>query len=495
MDARQAAGYYRVSQTRDGMKAPELYEDEIRRYCSYRGIDLGPIFSDIDYSGYKNSEKRPALAELVRRRHEFSAVVVPKLSRFGRSLKHLTQLFETFDAEGISLVFLDLGMDTSTSQGRLLRNIMASFAEYESDVRSDYARANHRRVRADGRPWGGRPPFGYERDPRERSYTIHEDRAEIIRRIFASYIDGQSQGQIARDLNRKELLRPSGAQWRQQEVGRILDNPAYAALAIVDDDFVPAVWAPIVDDETWAAVRALRAAHLTRTRQLRVKRTQVYLLSGFIICGHCGKRLHHRTRPSSPGGIYTCRDSEGRRCPGGSVGAQRADDYVTRRFLERCDFVWDKGDAVQNMSPQRRWERATIPERRRLLELVIKEVVLEPWPASVEPCRAGGLGRELTVHWTRTVAGEGPLAVVASKPRPDLPRRDVSEGRVEMLRAAEVAGRARRASALSERARASRSEWQRFRQERLIDAGVPASVIPGADAACAPNGAPARDRA
>jgi DNA invertase Pin-like site-specific DNA recombinase len=41
--------------------------------------------------------------DLVRRRQESSAVIVPKLSRFGRSLKHLTQLFETFDNDRIAL--------------------------------------------------------------------------------------------------------------------------------------------------------------------------------------------------------------------------------------------------------------------------------------------------------------------------------------------------------------------------------------------------------
>jgi DNA invertase Pin-like site-specific DNA recombinase len=110
------AGYLRVSQARDDMKAPEIYRSEIERYCRYRNLTLGEIFSDIDFSGYNSSEKRSALNELVRRRHEFAAVIVPKLSRFGRSLKHLTQLFVTFDRDGIALVFLDLGMDTSTSQ-------------------------------------------------------------------------------------------------------------------------------------------------------------------------------------------------------------------------------------------------------------------------------------------------------------------------------------------------------------------------------------------
>jgi hypothetical protein len=77
-DQRGVAGYYRVSVARDDMKAPELYVDEITRYCAYRNLVLKEIFSDIDYSGYNHSGRRPALNELVRRRHEFAAVIVPK---------------------------------------------------------------------------------------------------------------------------------------------------------------------------------------------------------------------------------------------------------------------------------------------------------------------------------------------------------------------------------------------------------------------------------
>ncbi|MGH2757290.1 MAG: hypothetical protein ACRDI3_05825 [Actinomycetota bacterium] len=44
----RVAGYYRVSQARDDMHAPELYEQEITRYCSYKALDLAKIYSDIE---------------------------------------------------------------------------------------------------------------------------------------------------------------------------------------------------------------------------------------------------------------------------------------------------------------------------------------------------------------------------------------------------------------------------------------------------------------
>ncbi len=153
------AGYFRVSQARDDMRAPELYRDEIDRYCAYNGLKLAEVFSDIDRS-FRGAKVRPALEELTRRRLEFSAIIVPKLARFGRSVKDLVELFELFDHDRVALVFLDMNIDTSTSQGRLLRHVMAAFAEYESDVKADYARASHRLARSKGLLWG-QPPLGY----------------------------------------------------------------------------------------------------------------------------------------------------------------------------------------------------------------------------------------------------------------------------------------------------------------------------------------------
>ncbi|MGH2701549.1 MAG: recombinase family protein, partial [Actinomycetota bacterium] len=159
-DQLRVAGYYRVSKAREGMHAPQLYEEQIRRYCGYRGFELGRIFADIDHSGCTNSRARPALKELCDDRRKYAAVVVPKLSRFGRSMSHLFELFDLFSDDGVDLIFLDIGVDSSTSQGRLLRNVMSAFAEYESDVKSDYAKTNAEHAARLGRP-NGMAPLGY----------------------------------------------------------------------------------------------------------------------------------------------------------------------------------------------------------------------------------------------------------------------------------------------------------------------------------------------
>lgn len=150
--------------------------------------------------------------------------MVPRLSRFGRSVSELVQLFDLFDGDSISLIFLDMNVDTSTSQGRLLRHVMAAFAEYESDVKSDYARMSYRHAMQQGQTWG-LPPFGYR--AKDKRYYVVENEAEIVRTMYRRYLEGASLTGIAIELNAAGLTGHRDGYWRTKQGGRTLDNPAY----------------------------------------------------------------------------------------------------------------------------------------------------------------------------------------------------------------------------------------------------------------------------
>jgi site-specific DNA recombinase len=208
-------------------------------------------------------------------------VVVPKLARFDRSVRDLVELFDFFDRNQVALVFLDMNLDTSTSQGRLLRHIMAAFAEYESDVKADYARANHRLARSKGLPWG-LPPFGYVPDRTNRTYVISKSEAAMVRTIFQRYSEGGvSQYRIARELNDAGKLRGEAKQWTARQAGRILDNPAYVGRCVFDGELVPGSWEAIVDDSAWEEARTemmrdIEAEKLRAARDKRSERVRAY---------------------------------------------------------------------------------------------------------------------------------------------------------------------------------------------------------------------------
>ena len=99
---------------------------------------------------------RPQFDEMKKQLREGDTVVVYKLDRLGRSLKHLVATIEEFNEGGISFKSLQDPVDTTSSQGKLIFNIFASLAEFERDIIRDRTNAGLKSARARGRI-GGRP--------------------------------------------------------------------------------------------------------------------------------------------------------------------------------------------------------------------------------------------------------------------------------------------------------------------------------------------------
>jgi DNA invertase Pin-like site-specific DNA recombinase len=100
--------------------------------------------------------ERPALGELLSHIRGGDVVVIWKLDRLGRSLKHLVELVNELNAKDVGLQSLQDPIDTTTPQGRLCFNVFASLAEFERDLIQERTQAGLASARARGRK-GGRP--------------------------------------------------------------------------------------------------------------------------------------------------------------------------------------------------------------------------------------------------------------------------------------------------------------------------------------------------
>ncbi|MBX3710053.1 MAG: recombinase family protein [Gammaproteobacteria bacterium] len=99
---------------------------------------------------------RPVLNNLIKQLRDGDVVVVWKLDRLGRSLKHLVELVHILMQRNIGLCSLNDPIDTTTPQGRLIFNIFASLAEFERDIIKERTNVGLSAARARGR-LGGRP--------------------------------------------------------------------------------------------------------------------------------------------------------------------------------------------------------------------------------------------------------------------------------------------------------------------------------------------------
>jgi DNA invertase Pin-like site-specific DNA recombinase len=148
----RVAFYSRVS-TLHGQD-PELQLRELREYAAARGWTVIGEYTDTGVSGSK--ESRPGLNQLMSDAHrrKFDAVLVWKLDRFGRSLRHLVNALAELEARGIAFVSLRDNLDLSTPSGRLMFQIIGAMAEFERSLIQERVRAGLRNARAKGKRLG-----------------------------------------------------------------------------------------------------------------------------------------------------------------------------------------------------------------------------------------------------------------------------------------------------------------------------------------------------
>jgi DNA invertase Pin-like site-specific DNA recombinase len=126
---------------------------------------------------------------------EVSKVVVWRLDRLGRTAKGLTALFDDLRERKIGLVSLKDGIDLSTPAGRMLANVLASIAQFETEVRAERVRAGQQAAKAAGKSIGGRKAGTRVR------LTVEKEQA--VKRLYKA---GTPISEIARTL---QLSRPT----------------------------------------------------------------------------------------------------------------------------------------------------------------------------------------------------------------------------------------------------------------------------------------------
>jgi len=132
-----------------------------KRYCeAQEDFEIYKIYKDV-ISGTK--ESRPEFNKLLEdmRGHKFDAIMVTKLDRIGRSLKHLLSLFDEFSNKGIHFIATTQNIDTSSASGKLQLQILGAFAEFERNMISERTKEGLRRAKGVGKR-------GKDKTPRKR---------------------------------------------------------------------------------------------------------------------------------------------------------------------------------------------------------------------------------------------------------------------------------------------------------------------------------------
>lgn len=306
----RAAAYVRVSTRGQVEEGYSLAEQQRRAeaYIASKGWHHVGTYVEAGVSGRRAD--RPKLSELLRELEEIDMLVVPALSRLGRSNRHLQELFAQLDAASVELVFLAENIDTSSASGKLLRNVLSSLAEFEGDLLAERVSGSMEARACTGLYPGGPPPYG-------RAYAGTNDKGRptgallvdpiegpITARMIRECAEGKSLRSIARDLTREGLLTRKGRAWQPATVTKIVKNPVHAGQVHYRGETYKGQHEPTVDRDLWRQAQEMIASR-SRTkghRGGRSTRDPFLFVRGMLRCGSCGEAMV----PRSDSGTYEC---------------------------------------------------------------------------------------------------------------------------------------------------------------------------------------------
>ena len=199
----RVAGYYRVStETEEQNSSYEIqvahYTDFIKKNTEW---EFAGIFADDGISG-TNTKKREEFNRLIDECMEgnIDLVITKSISRFARNTLNCLQYIRQLKDKNISVYFEKENINTMDAKGEVLLTIMASLAQQESQSLSQNVELGLQYRYQQGKVQGNHKRFmGYTKDE-DGNLIIVPEEAEIIKRIYREYLEGQSLVGIGRGL-------------------------------------------------------------------------------------------------------------------------------------------------------------------------------------------------------------------------------------------------------------------------------------------------------
>jgi len=268
--------------------------------ASQRAEGWIPVADDYDDPAFSGGNmERPGLKRLMAdiEAGKVDVVVIYKIDRLTRSLADFSKMVEVFERQGVSFVSVTQQFNTTTSMGRLMLNVLLSFAQFEREVTGERIRDKIAASKRKGMWMGGVPPLGY--DVESRRLVPNPQEAKLIRHIFTRFVELGSSTKLVKELR---LDGVTSKAWTTQDgkvregkpidkglVYKLLGNRTYLGELRHKEQWYQAEHLPIVEQTVWDSVHAILATN-GRSRANATRATTPFLLKG-IVFGHDGRAL------------------------------------------------------------------------------------------------------------------------------------------------------------------------------------------------------------
>jgi len=340
MTNKNCAVYTRVStdnQAEKEFSSCEAQEEKIKSFVnSQNNWEIFKVYSDAGYSGA--TLERPALQQLLSdmKERKIDMVLVYKIDRLTRSPKDFYQLIEFFEQSKIDFISITERFDTSTPAGRLLRNIMLTFSQFERELTSERTKDKLLERAKKGMANGGLTPYGYIRQDKKLIPSPKE--VEEVKSIFEKYLETQSLSTTYKFLKERRIKNRNGKNFSKTNIAHILRNVVYIGKVKNRDKIFQGIHTPIISEEIFDLAQKI---HKEKIKNFRVYKN--FLFGGLVNCEGCGSKMTSCFTNKRDNGklkryyYYRCTSTlrqDWQTCPVKQVSAKRLENF-TLENLER----------------------------------------------------------------------------------------------------------------------------------------------------------------
>lgn len=323
----RVAAYCRVSTDDDdqlgSFESQKLYyEEKIRANPDW--VNAG-IFADEAITGTK-VDKRDGFQMMIQKcqNGEIDMILTKSISRFARNTLDTLQYVRMLRERNIAIFFEKENINTLDMNGELLLTIMSSLAQQEVESLSQNVKMGLKMKMKRGELIGFNGCLGYDYHPEDKTLTVNEEEAEIVRFIYDMYLQGYGTTTIAKrlmDMGKKN--KKGEVSWHTHGVMGIIRNEKYkgdillgktfttdpiskrrlANMGEEEQYYIRDHHEAIVSREVWDEAERIRLKRATNivveSTGNRERYTRQYAFSSMCECAFCGHKLTRRTRHSS----------------------------------------------------------------------------------------------------------------------------------------------------------------------------------------------------
>jgi site-specific DNA recombinase len=338
---------------------------------------------------------RPALKRLLAdvEAGQIDCVVAYKLDRLSRSLLDFARIIGIFEKHHVSFVSITQQFNSATSMGRLVLNVLLSFAQFEREIISECTRDKIAATRRKGKWSGGLPVLGYDVDPQVLRLVVNQKEATQVRAVFDLYLKHQALLPVVQELERRSWRtkvcvtrkgRKMGSQlFTKTNLHKLLTNATYAGKLRYKKELHNGEHAAIVDPVKWQKVQELLQGN--RYKGSTERNRSRAILKGLLYCRPCGSAMSptYSSKGSKHYRYYICTNAQKRgwdHCPSQSVPAAPIERLVVEQIAKVGQDPERLKKILMEASKQRRTRLADLESERRGLEREL-QVLTESLPS------------------------------------------------------------------------------------------------------------------